>query len=325
MKGDISYINTLRYFLLLTERVCVTMISILTVEDHLNHILQFNLEEELNRRGFWNIFPIPHGTPKSVNEYVKNYVMGQDIENVVLDIDVYENKLLVLELIRYLKILSGFDLYVIAVGYNRKDVILKHLIEQGVDTNCIFTGSIHSVTKLLASNILKDSEKVALDSEKVALDSALLSEEGESNLPKAEMKTLESNIEALASDRIESVILTEEVKHTSAMEAHAVSEREKNKAKVSSLKEDHKKTPTSPISTSIDDQIHSMLSSMDRHLEETFGNEKGHPEVSIKVKGVDIDDSVVNARVGSTGINDVQEVTLEIKPPIVPRDVKQGK
>ena len=142
------------------------MIAILANNEHYNSIVQFNVEEELNRRGFWNICRIPESSPFEVNEYVKNYVMDKDIENVIIDIDIYENKMQLVELVKKLKILSGFDLYVIAPNFNRKDVLLKHLIEIGLNTNSIFTGSIESICRLLATNILKDPKKVFLsDSE----------------------------------------------------------------------------------------------------------------------------------------------------------------
>ncbi|MCL1829875.1 MAG: hypothetical protein FWG21_00425 [Oscillospiraceae bacterium] len=139
------------------------MISILATDDHYNRIVQFNLEEELNRRGFWNIIRIPEGNPVTVNDFVKSFIIDNDIENVLIDIDVYENKLKVIELIKKLSILSGFDLYIAALGYTRKDTLIKHLLEVGVDAGSIFTGSIDSVCKLLASNILKEPERIQLE------------------------------------------------------------------------------------------------------------------------------------------------------------------
>jgi len=136
------------------------MITLLATDNIYMEISRFNSKEELNRRGFWNINRIPLESASELFRYI-NDAVREEIGNLVIDIDVYEDKIYFINQLKKIQRLGGFDLYILAVTYNRKDLIIKRLIEEGVNANNIFTGSVDSVCRLLNSNILKDTEKTS--------------------------------------------------------------------------------------------------------------------------------------------------------------------
>lgn len=140
------------------------MVSVFVCDKLYKALLAHNKSEELNRRGFWNINRIPYAAASEVATIIDDDYSIYGIENVVIDVDMYEDRTQSLDLIKRVSLKSGYELYVVASNYERKDPLIVAILEEAkLNRNNLFTGTEESIIKLLNTNIMKDTERVSFE------------------------------------------------------------------------------------------------------------------------------------------------------------------